>query len=227
MELKINDTTCNVPTDLSQITLAQFLQYWEQYGRDLDNRLKEIVEDTYTDEFDQTLDLLDLETEEAIAWYSFFTGFDFSIIKQQNSDELIAVYRTIKDLLRASESEAYVLNKEIEWNGDTWIIRDWKITPNSGFTFNELLTSKEAARQIHQLGKGKWEALPYLCAIFFRKKAEPFQDKFIEADSERLTMMKELPMSIAMQVAFFLSVSVTIATTILVSSKEVEPESQD
>lgn len=211
MQFKINDTLVDVPTDLSVIPLGKFLKYWDLYGRELDKRLVEISKRDYDDEFDQTIDLLEQEYDEAIAWYSFFTGYDFSIIKEQPSNELLAHYRAIRELLRISEGEAYVLGKDIEWNGETWSIRDWKVTPQAGFTFNELLTSKEAARQIHSLGKGKWECLPYLCAVFFRKKGEPFTDDLVTDGGERLTLMQELPMSYALQVAFFLSVSVSIA----------------
>jgi hypothetical protein len=133
---------------------------------------------------------------------------------------LLKHYRIIRDLLRDSENETYVLNKDIEWKGDVWSIRDWKVTPSSSFTFNELLTSKEAARQIHSLGKGKWEALPYLCAVFLRKKGEHFSDSLVMEGSERLAMMQELPMSIAVQVAFFLSVGVNIFQTTFQYSKQ-------
>lgn len=213
MQLNINDTTVEVPSDLSDIPLGQFLTYWEQYGRNLDKKLAEIGKRKYDEEFDQTLDLLELETEEAIAWYSFFTGYDFSVIMQQQSDELLTRYRTIRELLRISESENYTLNQDVQWKESVWSIRDWKVTPDSSFTFNELLTSKEASRQIHSLGKGRWEALPYLCAVFFRKKGEHFRNEFVIEGSERLTLMQELPMSYAIQVAFFLSVSVSIYAT--------------
>jgi hypothetical protein len=220
MQFLINDKLVDVPTDLSLITLGQFLRYWDQHGRELDKRLTDISSGDYEDEFDQTIDLLELEYEEAIAWYSFFTGYDFSIIRNQESNELLTHYRIIRDLLRLSETESYTLNQDIEWKDKVWSIRDWKVTPNSSFTFNELLTSKEAARQIHSLGKGKWEALPYLCAVFLRKKGEHFSDSLVMEGSERLAMMQELPMSIAVQVAFFLSVGVNIFQTTFQYSKQ-------
>lgn len=223
MHFKINGTDVDVPSDLSQVTLGQFLTYWQEHGRELQKRVEAIGKTTYDDEFDQSIDLLEVELDEACAWYSFFTGYDFETIKQQQSNLLLSQYRAIKDVLNKSEEETYVLNQEIKWKDAVWTIRDWKVTPNSDFTFNELLTSKEASRQIHSLGKGKWEALPYLCAVFFRKKGEFFKDDFVMEGSERLKLLQDLPMSIALQVAFFLSISISISKEVFQSLKLPEP----
>jgi hypothetical protein len=224
VQFKINDSVVEVPTDLAMITLGQFLAYWNEYGHDLDKRTVAVQNALYEDEYERTLDLLEIEIEEAIAWYSTFTGFDFAIIKEESSNELMTHYWVIKELLRQSESEAYTLAQDIDFNNEVWMIKDWKVTPGSGFTFNELLTSKEASRQIHSLGKGKWEALPYLCAVFLRKKGEAFKDAFVMEGSERLKLFNELPMSIALQVAFFLKISISIAKTTFQSLEEEEME---
>jgi hypothetical protein len=42
MQFLINDNPVEVPTDLSLITLGQFLKYWDQHGRELDERLSVI-----------------------------------------------------------------------------------------------------------------------------------------------------------------------------------------
>jgi len=55
------------------------------------------------------------------------------------------------------------------------------------------------------LGSGKWESMLRLCAIYLRKKGEEYKEEFLYEDSERLLLMQQLPMNIAMQVGFFLT----------------------
>ena len=208
MEVRINDTIAHVPTDLSQIPLGKFVQYWNEHGRDLDKRLQDVHATKYDDDFERELDFLDIELDEAVAWYSFFTGFNFNDIKDQQANELLIHYRIIRDLLKISEEEQYKLDTEITWNNEVWKVKHWKVT-SGAFILNELLTSKEITRQINSIGKGRWEALPYLCAVFFRKVDEPFTEELVKLEGDRMKLMQDLPMSYAMQVAFFLSASVS------------------
>jgi hypothetical protein len=220
MEVKINNKSCNVPTDLSQITLAKFLEYYNLHGRKLDDDLKAILEKEYTDEFEKEMDLSDHEDKEALHWCSFWTGFDLTTLGTREAIPLIILYRQVRLLLLNSENESMVLPEEIEWQNELWEIKDFKVTATSSFTFNELITSKEVMRQVKAIGGGRWDAMPYLCAVFLRKKGEKFSDSLVAADGERLKLFQQLTMDIVMKVAFFLTVSVITWKEALVYSKE-------
>ena len=129
-------------------------------------------------------------------------------------------------ILKESVEQVLELPLEIEWQGEIWSIQDFNVNPASEMSFNEIITSKEVMRQIMAVGKGRWDALPYLCAIFFRKKGEAFSDDLIYEGSDRMELMKQLPMEYALQVAFFLTNCVSFWSSTLVSSEEKEAETQ-
>lgn len=207
MKVRINGQPHEIPSDLSQITLGQFIGYYAQHGKALDEELRELLDREYEDEFDRDLDLSDHMDKEGLSWFSFFSGYDFSRLKREDALPVLRAYRLIKNLLIQSENEEMELPFEVAWNGEQWEVRSYKVTPDSSYTFLELIASKEAVRQIKAIEKSKWDALPYLCAIFFRKKGEGFKESFIGENSERLQLMYGLPMSYAIKVAFFLTVS--------------------
>lgn len=244
MTVTINETSHDVPFDFSTITLGKFLAYYEQYGRDLDKRLIELQKTDYKklleakgfyDVQEEDIELhksMDIDThidEEALAWFSFWTG---EALYQLKGDALVAPllthYRLFRHLTNVSVREpADDFPKIILWNEDQWAIQDFRIGPQSAMVFNEVITAKEIMRQVHAIGKGKWDALPYLCAVFFRKDGEVFSDALIEEGGERMELMQQLPMIYALQVAFFLSISVNIwsNTSVAFPEKVVETPS--
>jgi len=210
MILLINDIEKKIPFELAEITLGQFIEYYDRYGRDLDSKLDELIGKVYENEdekeFNQELNINTHIDEECIAWVSFWTGFSFEDIKDKPDIlPVLTEYRKFRQQLKQSEDASNTYPSIIEWEGCQWEIQDYALTPSNGMTFNEVITSKEVIRQVHALGKKKWDALPYLCAIFLRKTGEPFNDEFVQDGSERLKIMQSLPMSHAIQVAFFLS----------------------
>jgi hypothetical protein len=178
----------------------------------------------------QELDINTHIDEECVAWVSFWTGFSFEDIKgKPDILPVLCEYRKFRQQLKQSEDVSNTYPSIIEWEGSQWEIQDYAVTPSSGMTFNEIITSKEVIRQVHALGKKKWDALPYLCAIFLRKKEELFNDEFIQdGRSERIKLMQSLPMHYAIQVAFFLSSCVSTWNSISQYLKEEEvTESQN
>jgi len=214
MMLNINGIPHNVPSDLSQVPLGRFVEYYDKYGRSLDEELKNIFESDKED-FEKEIDF-DLHIDkEALSWHSFWTGFDFFQSKDIELTDILLQYRILRGLLKDSENESRDFPMIVDWNEEQWQIQDFRVTPGSTMTFNEIITGKEVVRQITKLGQGKWEALAYLCCIYLRKKDEPFNDDFMES---RMELMNSLPLSIAMAVAFFLNSSISIFRRHLVSS---------
>ena len=230
MKILVNDIEHDVPFDLSLMTLGQFLEYYEAYGRELDKQLKEITEKKYSGDEDtiQVLRTIDIDNhidKEALAWFSFWTKMDFFEAKSEQFVQPVLIqYRILRYLLSKSEDDSYTFPSTIEWNDEKWAISNFTVTPASDMTFNEVITSKEVMRQVFALGKSQWDALPYLCAIFFRKEGEAFDDGFMMNGSERMELMKSLPMTHALRVAFFLGSCVSTWINTSVYSQEVEEE---
>jgi hypothetical protein len=231
MKILINDIEHDVPFDLSLMTLGQFLDYYEAYGRELDKELKALAEKKYVGDEDtievlRTIDIDNHIDKEALAWFSFWTKMDFSAAKDEPFiAPVLTQYRILRYLLTKSEEDSYTFPAEIEWNGEKWAISNFTVTPASDMTFNEVITSKEVMRQVFAISRSQWDALPYLCAVFFRKKGEAFSDGLIIEGCERLELIKSLPMTHALRVAFFLDNCVSIWTNTLVSSQVEEVES--
>ncbi|MGN6438179.1 MAG: hypothetical protein ACTHMM_16685 [Agriterribacter sp.] len=233
MEILINKKQYTIPFDLGNITISQFLEYHEKYGRDLDKELEAIAAKDYKklfeDEDDQILNReLDLQNHidrEALAWVSFWTGIDLMDLGQEKSiAPLLNEYRIMRYQMKEQEERLETLPLQIEWEGEGWKIQDFVVDPGSGMTFNEIITSKEVIRQLNSLGKGRWDALLYLCCIFFRKKDEQFKDEFIQENSERMKLLQHLPLSHGLAVAFFLTVCVRTWETTLVSLPPLDQE---
>lgn len=235
MKVTINDKLHEVPFDLSDITLGNYLQYYEQYGRDLDKQLSELSSTDYAKllqekgfaevttedvELHQFIDIDNHIDHEALSWFSFWTKHDFFEVKNEPAvTDLLAQYRLFRHLSSGITSQGNEdFPQVILWREEQWMIQDFKVTPGGEMCFNEIITSKEVMRQVHAIGKGKWDALPYLCAVFFRKKGEAFNDTLIKEEGERMKLMQELPLLHALQVAFFLSICVNIWSNTLVSS---------
>lgn len=230
MEVTINDIKHEVLFDLNLISLGAFVDYHDTYGRDLDKALKALQEKIYEGDADEielnrSIDFDNHLDNEALSWYSFWTKHDLFEVKDQPFiAPVLSQYRAFRFMLNAEMERAYDIPATIEFNEEEWEIKNYVVNPASGMSFNEIVTSKEVTRQIHRLGKGNWDALPYLCAIFLRKKNEDFADHLILEGGDRMELQKTLPLTHAIQVAFFLSICVNIWSRTSQSLIEKEPE---
>lgn len=210
MLIHINGKDIDVPFDAKMITLDKYVQFNQNFGTELDKEFKDIVEKKVGIEEKSALidDHLD---KEAIYWFSFWTGIKVSEAKKlPDMVKFINSYKTLRFMFKIAEDDASVFPYEFEWEGDTWSIQDFKVNAASEMSFNEIVTSKEVMRQTLDLSQGKWTAMPYLCAIFLRKKDEKFADSLIYENSERLNLFKRLPLQYALYVGFFINCSVSI-----------------
>lgn len=217
MQVTVNDTLYEVPFDLRAISLGDFISYQNEYGKETDQLLIKLSEKKYEGdeqdiELQKAFDFDSYLDTEALAWFSFWTKHDlFEVRDQPFIAPVLEKYRLFRFLLREQlEDDTLKFPIEVEWRDETWSVQDFKVNPASEMSFNEVVTAKETMRQLYSLGKGQWQALIYLCAIYFRKKGEAFEDVMIYEGGERMTLLKELPLDIAIKVAFFLSNCVNI-----------------
>ena len=211
MRVQINDTIVNIPSSLSEFTLGQRIDFYNQYGKGLDERgLKcEKMEAG----IDKELERIEINLDIMFKSFAFFSGIDENVLKESEFvDTIAAIYHSSIASLFAEQSDMD-LQTEFEWNGKIWKLYNPEMKQESRMKFGELIDAKQTIQNMEALGYGRWEAMLSLCAIFLRPEGEEYDECFLYENSERLQLMRDLPMSIALQVGFFLSVSLNIYTS--------------
>jgi hypothetical protein len=224
MKIKYKEREYIFPDSLADITIAQRIQFYELYGKGLDDKVMKI--DKIANEFNRQSELSAWHLNSAICQFAFYTGLPLPEV-QKDADilSLLDIYHTAMLPLMKEEQKVELI-REIEIDGQAWVIDIPELLATSSMTFNEFLHAKEIVRQLEQLGNGKWHSLPYLCAIYLRKPGEAFDELFVTEGSERLLFMQKLPLNIAIGVGFFLTNTVNIySTTSQYSSPQKQKES--
>lgn len=221
MEFKYKDAQYHFPALLSEITLSRRIAFYHDHGKLLDEKAADVEKfDGLAKEIQQAMWHLDNATR----YFSFYTGIPLAeVVSCMDLNDLMGVYHA--DIALLIEQEHTIeLRQSYQWLDETWTISAPELLPNNNMTLIEFITGKEVVRQLDAIGKGKWDALPYLCAIYLRKENEPFDEAMISENSERMKLMLELPLDIALGVAFFLSSTLSIYMTTSVSSEKESPK---
>lgn len=218
MEVRINEVIFDIPFDPAVIPLSKFIIWHNDYGKDLNKELIAIIDNKHIDELDKTFQLENYLDKEALHWFCFWTDTEFVEASTHPSIlPYLQQYRVLRYMLKEND---YDYPYQVDWKNEQWEIQDFKLNPSAEMNFNEIITSKEVMRQVYKIGGDNWNGIPYLCCIFFRKKGELFDDKFIADGSPRMRELQEVPLVHAMAVAFFLNICVNIWNKSLASSVE-------
>lgn len=221
MRVTINSKEIIIPSSLSEFTLGQRIEFHNQHGRLLDEMLDSILQ--MEDEYFRELELVQWRSEKMYRTFAFFANTTVEALKESAFvDEVARIYYASLAVL-LEEEENLELQLEFNWKGEDWELAPPEFTRNTKIKFGELIDAKQIIKDMIEMGRGKWEYMVKLCAIFFRKKGEPYDESFVEEDSDRLKLMHELPMNIALQVGFFLSGLINISMTHLTFSANQEP----
>ena len=226
MKFTYKNTTYNFPTALGDISLRQRIDFDKTYSKEIQDRKNEIFkkDDNGKDlPFDELESML-FNIEIAVKNFSFFTGISLEEVQNKIPIEsVLTIYHTcFKELYE--QQDKITLEDSYLWNDEFWFIEKPALNYQSQITFNELIVSKQIVKQMHDLGAGHWEAMPYLAAIFLKRENEVFDESWLAPDSERVKMMYDLPMDIAIAVAFFLQISMSLYTKTLAFSEAEELE---
>lgn len=216
MRILINQNEVNIPSSLAEITLKQRIDFQKQHGDELLEIKKSIME--MDDEDQRELEALHVSFEEMFRTFSFFSGVPVEVIKESEFiDKIANIYHSCLACLNEDNSEME-LQQEFIWNDEVWVIDKPELKNGDRMTFGEFIDSKQIISDMIKLGKNQWECMLNLCAIFLRRKDEPYHESFCYEGSDRLALMETLPMSIAIQVGFFLSGSLNLLTKAFQSS---------
>ena len=221
MTFEYKDKEYSFPSLLSEITLGRRIAFYEQHGKAMDAQAAELEkarEEKTMSESDMELAVMVWRIEMAVRSFSFYSGIPLEEVQGGiDINDVMTVYNVDIELLMEQEREV-VLQPSYRWKDENWTIAPPDLKTDSGITFNEFLHAKEIVRQLQAVGRGKWDALPYLCAIYLRKENEPFSEALVSENSERMQLMQELPLDIALAVGFFLSCTLSIYLNISASS---------
>jgi hypothetical protein len=224
MKILVNDIEVDFPSSLSQITLGQRIDFHQQHGLELDKMAESIrvMEDGPLKE----LEILGFSFEKMFRTFSFFANVSVDAIKESKFIEDIAqVYYSCLAVLIEDEQDLEAMT-EFEFKGELWELQSPEVWNGSKHKFGEFVDAKQIVKDMVELGNGKWEYMLPLCAIYLRKKGEDYKEEFLYPGSERLELMKDLPMDVAMQVGFFLSITMNLFINTLKSlpNQEQRPE---
>lgn len=208
MQVTINGIDKILPSSLSEITLQQRIDFQEQHGNTLDEMADSIRQ--ITDEVDREIETGIFQVEKMYRSVSFFLEVPLDVLKETEFIDTIAnIYFACADCL-FQEEEGLGKKNEFTWQDEQWLLAAPTLKNGDKMTFGEMIDSKQMIQDMIGLSKNRWECLLPLCAIFLRKKDEDYQESFVYENSERLELMKKLPMDIALEVSFFLKNSQTI-----------------
>ncbi|HTE33022.1 MAG TPA: hypothetical protein VK666_21715 [Chryseolinea sp.] len=222
MRILINDKEVVFPSSLSEITLGQRIAFQQQHGNDLDKMAKSIME--MKEGPLQDLEVMEFNFEKMFRTFAFFAGTTVEAIKESKFiDDVASIYYSCLAVL-FDEEAALDYQTEFIWEGETWVLGSAELNQASKKKFAEFVDAKQIVKDLVHLGQSKWEYMLPLCAIYLRRKDEPYSEDLVYEGSDRQELMKSLPMNIAMQVGFFLTASMNISMNILKFSGSPEPK---
>ncbi len=222
MKFIYKESEYDVPTSLSQIKLRQKIEFDNLYSEKIEALKNEVFGDENKEVSD--LDSMLLTFSVAAMNFSFFSGIPLEEVEQNIAvDDVLNIYYSCFYQLFQQEEELE-LQPEYLWNDEFWKLESPELTFESKITFNEFITSKQIVKQMSELASGHWESLPYLACVYLKREDESFEEKWLAPGSERMEMMLDLPMDIAVAVAFFLQSSMSMYLKTLASSQEEEAE---
>jgi hypothetical protein len=220
MRLQINDTEVVFPSSLSEFTLGQRIDFYNQYGRQLDDMMLSTL--SMEEGFEKEMELMHFQFEKMFRTFAFFAGTTPEALQESEFiNDIANIYHANLAALLDDE-QAIDLKTEYVWNGEIWELHIPELKNGSKMKFGEFIDSKQLIKDMADLGAGKWESMLHLCAIYLRRQGEEYQDSFLYENSDRIELMRSLPMDIALSVGFFLSSSVNSYMNTLLFSTQAE-----
>lgn len=219
MRIKINENIVEIPNSLAEIKLGQRIAFHNEYGKLLEERLKDALD--LPEGILRDLAIQEYHDECALYFFAFFTDCSIESVKQDVPAEIVlAVYYSVFINLIKDEN-SIELRSNYQWNGEEWLLQSPVLNGRSTMTFGEFIDAKQILKDLVDDQGSRWDFLLKACCIFLRRKEESYDSSFIEEGSDRSKLMESLPMDIALEVGFFLISSIgSFRSTIQSSTQE-------
>jgi hypothetical protein len=200
MKVTINDDQqVNFPTSLADITLGQRIDFYLEHGKLLEEMRTDIMK--IEDETDREIEMASFLMEKIYRTFAFFSGCPLEAVKESDfHDDVIAI--TMASMHTIFENQDLDPKSSFHWKGEEWTLENPELKQDSKLSFGEFIDSRQMIQDMTDENCGKIETLLPLCAIYLRKKGEAYQESFLYENSERLQLMRELPMDVALNVFF-------------------------
>ena len=212
MLFTVNQHPYSFPSSLADITVGQIIAFNEEHGKILAARSQAIAE--MTDEFDRDIEQSQLSLETAARTFSFHTGMPFATVsKEIDIMGLLEIYNTCRDEM-FTEEQALKPQPSYQWKGETWVIAIPESLASDNITIKEFVASNNLVISLNGISKGNWTKMPYLCASCLRKEGESFNESMATEGSERMALMLELPLNIAIPIGNMLAGILQISNVI-------------
>lgn len=208
MKINHNGKSYNLPASLEGIPLKQVQGFHLLYGKDIEE---------YQAKSDDELDSFEIMMDLACKSVSFFSGIPLEEMYRTDLSQVMGIYQQVLEPLFNPQEERAIQERYF-FKDSLWAIASPELTFKNTMTFNELILGKEITKDLKNFAAGKFDALQRLAVIYFRKvdadgNMEPVDESWLNEEleqSERLQLMAELPMDIALDVAFFLQSSMSL-----------------
>lgn len=194
MRISINDIEILIPGTLAEYKLSQRIDFQKEHGHLLEEMVKSIL--LMPDDLDREIEFAELQLEICYRGFSFWSGIDLDVLKEyEDRAALAAVYMAATKSI--DEYKIPSLVTSYQWDGVTWLLPTPDLKRGSKLTFGEFIDSKSMIKDSIATGRNKWETIKYLAAIYLRREGEHFEESFLFDGSDRLKLMGELPLDIA------------------------------
>lgn len=229
MQFSFKGEKYTLPVTLNEIPLRKKIEFDRLYREEINTMYEKVV--TMDDEGNITeIDEIEyniFKVAVAAMNLSFFSGIPREIVEKEiEIGSLMEIYSSCFHQLY-DEQDNIELQEDYLFNNQLWKLGPPTLSHDNKLTFNELVTSKQIIKQMQELSVGKWEAIPYLAVIYLKKEDEEFQEEWLQEGSERLEIMRDLPMNIAVAIAFFLQISMDMFLRISAFSPAVQKKLMD
>lgn len=208
MKIQINGQIVNFPSSLSEITLGQKIEFEKEHRAALDEIIHGIAKQKDPDL--QEVEAFNYRHEKMIREFSFFTGMPVKVLRETENEILDSIANIYYSCLATitDDEQDIELNPQTEFvfNGEFWVL----LPLDDDKSFKAFHTVKKLTKLMVDLSNGDWSALLPICATYIRKIDEPFQPVFMEEGSDRVELMKGLPMDITLHVVKYLNLTMSV-----------------
>lgn len=214
VEIKIQDTTYEIPTEWKDITL----RWWYGLYAIISKYNKKDEEGNPIEVEHSEVEVLRMNRD----IFLYLTGININMFQKLDIESVTQAVSTVGKLLEEYKPKGI---DRFEFDGDTYFFPKEFLRKN---TFGDYIESTHLESTIKIMKHGRFDVLPEQMAILCRKIDEEYDDDVIPSKTEKF---KELTMDIVWEFSFFLTLqsvrlTKTFQTYLVGVTKEVEEKTE-
>ena len=214
VEIKIQDTTYEIPTEWKDITL----RWWYGLYAIISKYNKKDEEGNPIEVEHSEVDVLRMNRD----IFLYLTGININMFQKLDIESVTQAVSTVGKLLEEYKPKGI---DRFEFDGDTYFFPKEFLRKN---TFGDYIESTHLESTIKIMKHGRFDVLPEQMAILCRKIDEEYDDDAIPSKTEKF---KELTMDIVWEFSFFLTLqsvklTKTFQTYLVGVTKEEEEKTE-